>query len=461
VRSAEPSPALFTDLYELTMAQAYWRSGTTGPATFSLFFRKLPRDRGYLVAAGLEPVLDYLEQFRFTDADIIYLRSLGRFDDRFLEFLAGLRFTGDVRAMPEDTLFFPDEPVLEVTGPIIEAQLVETFVLNQVHLQTVLATKAARVRYAAGDRQVIDFGARRCHGVEGADTAARVGSLVGFDGTSNTLSAARYSIPPSRTMAHSFVCAFATEAESFRRYAKTFPNSTTLLVDTYDTVEGVRKALEVAAELRRAGHELRGVRLDSGDLLALSLETRRLADAAGFPKLQIFASGGLDEFEVDALVRAGAPIDAFGVGTKVGVSADAPYGDCAYKLVEYAGRSVLKLSPGKQTRPGPKQVFRYFEAGGRMSHDVVARAVEIPDGPRNPLLAAVMRDGKRLGTPVPLAESRRLFQTGFELLRDAHKALHAPEPYRVQFSEGFERLTQEVVTQTVQREPPARTSTSR
>jgi nicotinate phosphoribosyltransferase len=452
----EPSLALFTDLYELTMAQAYWQSSTTGSATFSLFFRKLPPDRGYLVAAGLEPVLGYLERFRFTDADIAYLRSLGRFDGRFLDFLSGVRFSGDVRAMPEGTLFFPDEPVLEVTGPIIEAQLVETFVVNQIHLHTILATKAARVRYAAGDRQVIDFGARRCHGVEAADVAARVGCLVGFDGTSNTMAAARYGIPPYGTMAHSFVCAFPTEVESFRRYARSFPDATTLLVDTYDTVEGVRKTLEVAAELRRKGHELRGVRLDSGDLLALSKETRRLADEAGFPRLQIFASGGLDEFEVDALVRAGAPIDGFGVGTKVGVSADAPHADCAYKLVEYAGRPVLKLSPRKQTRPGPKQVFRFSDPGGRTSHDVISCAGEAPDGPDEPLLTTVMRKGKRLGPPVPLAESRERFRAGFALFPDRHKALRSPEPYRVRFSEGLDRLTREVVAEALQRELPAR-----
>lgn len=451
---AEPSPALFTDLYELTMAQAYRQSDTTGLATFSLFFRKLPPDRGYLVAAGLEPVLGYLERFRFTDADVAYLRTLGRFDDRFLEFLSGLRFTGAVRAMSEGTLFFADEPVLEVTGPIVEAQLIETFVLNQVHLHTVLASKAARVRHAAGDRQVIDFGARRCHGVEAAVVAARVGSLVEFDGTSNTMTAARYGIPPYGTMAHSFVCAFPTEVESFRRYAESFPDATTLLVDTYDTIEGVRKALAVAGELRRGGHELRAVRLDSGDLLALSREARRLADAAGFPEIQIFASGGLDEFEVDALIRAGAPIDAFGVGTKVGVSADAPYGDCAYKLVEYAGRPVLKLSPGKQTRPGPKQVFRYHEFGGCMSYDVVTRADEMPDGPGNPLLAAVMQDGKRLGPPVGLPECRSLFRAGFALLPDRHKMLRAPEPYRVRVSDGLEQLTREM-TETLRRELPA------
>lgn len=453
--SANPSPALFTDLYELTMAQAYWQGGVTGPATFSLFFRKLPPDRGYLVAAGLEAVHGYLERFRFADADLAYLRSLRRFDGAFLDFLSRLRFTGTVRAVPEGTVFFPDEPVLEVTGPVVEAQLVETYLVNQVHLQTLLATKAARVRHAAGGRQVIDFGARRCHGTEAANLAARAGYLAGFDGTSNTMAAALYGIEPYGTMAHSFVCAFPTEVESFRRYAEAFPDSSTLLVDTYDTVEGVRKALAVAAELRRRGHEVRAVRLDSGDLLALSKAARGMADAAGFPGLKVFASGGLDEFEVDALVRAGAPIDGFGVGTKVGVSADAPCGDCAYKLVEYAGRPVLKLSPKKQTLPGPKQVFRHRGPGGRMLFDVIARADEVPEGDARPLLAEVMRGGERVGPPVPLAESHRRFAEEFAGLPEQQKALWSPEPFEVRISDQLRRLTQDVAAEVQRRELPS------
>jgi nicotinate phosphoribosyltransferase len=452
--SFDPSPALFTDLYELTMAQAYWQAGTTGPATFSLFFRKLPPARGYLVAAGLESVLGYLERFRFTDGDLAYLRSLGRFDERFLDFLAGVRFTGAARAMPEGTVFFSEEPVLEVTGPVIEAQLIETFVVNQVHVQTVLATKAARVRTAAGDRQVIDFGARRCHGTEAANLAARAGYLAGFDGTSNAMAAALYGIEPFGTMAHSFVCAFPSEEESFRRYAESFPDATTLLVDTYDTVEGVRKALVVAAELRRRGHEVRAVRLDSGDLLPLSQAARAMADAAGFPNLKVFASGGLDEFEVDDLVRAGAPIEAFGVGTKVGTSADAPCADCAYKLVEYAGRPVLKLSSKKQTLPGPKQVFRHRGPDGRMLYDLVARADEAPPGDIRPLLADVMRGGRRLGPSIPLVESRLRCRTEVASLPDRHKALGSPAPFEVRFSEKLARQTREVVSETRRRELP-------
>jgi nicotinate phosphoribosyltransferase len=447
-----PSPALFTDLYELTMAQAYWQSGTTAPATFSLFVRAYPPDRGYLVAAGLDTVLDYLEHFQFRPADLDYLRGLGRFDDRFLDALAGVRFTGDVRALPEGTIFFVNEPVLEVTGPVVEAQLVETFLVNQVNLQSILATKAARVMHAARGRQVIDFAARRCQGSEAADQFARVSYLVGFDGTSNTRAGARYGIPVWGTMAHSFVECFTSELEAFRQFAGSFPDTSTLLVDTYDTVEGTRKALAVAADLRRHGHELRAVRLDSGDLFDLSVKARRLADEAGFPNVQVFASGGLDEYEVDELLCAGAPIDGFGVGTKAGVSADAPLADCAYKLVEYDGRPVLKLSPRKQTLPGPKQVYRRRDAAGQCLGDVIASAGEPPPEGAEPLLAPVMVGGERFGRPEPLAAARERFRREFAALPERHKALRSPERYGVQVSEHLEGLTRRVVEETKRRE---------
>jgi nicotinate phosphoribosyltransferase len=447
-----PSPALFADLYELTMAQAYWRSGTTAPATFSLFVRAYPPDRGYFIAAGLEGVLDYLEHFRFTPADLDSLHGLGRFNDQFLDVLAGLRFTGDVRALPEGTVFFVNEPVLEVTAPVIEAQLVETFLVNQVNVQTLLATKAARVRHAARDRQVIDFAARRCHGTEAADLFARAGYLAGFDGTSNTRAGARFGIPVSGTMAHSFVCCYPSEAESFRQFARSFPDATILLVDTYDTVAGVRKAAAVAAELRRQGHELRAVRLDSGDLRGLSVQARRILDEAGLPGVKVFASGGLDEYEVDELLRAGAPIDGFGVGTRVGVSADAPLTDCAYKLVQYAGRPVLKLSPKKQTLPGPKQVYRYRGAAGQYDYDVIAGADEPAPLGAEPMLTPVMARGKRLQPAEPLATARERFRREFAALPDGHKALRSPARYEVRVSSRLEALTRHVVEETKRRE---------
>ncbi len=447
-----PSLALFTDLYELTMAQAYWQSGTTAPATFSLFFRKYPPNRAYFVCAGLADVLDYLENFRFTPPDLEYLRSLKRFDPTFLEYLAGLRFTGSMRAMSEGELCFVNEPVLEVTAPVIEAQLVETFLLNQVNLQTILATKAARVRHAGRDRQVVDFAARRAHGTDAANKLARVSYLAGFDATSSVLAGALYGIPVSGTMAHSFITSFTSEGESFRQFARSFPDSSIFLVDTYDTLEGTKKAIAVAQEMKRQGHRLLAIRLDSGDLLDLAKRTRALLDEAGLREVRIFASGGLDEFEVDALLGAGAPIDGFGVGTKVGVSADAPLTDCAYKQVEYDGRPVLKLSTKKQTLPGPKQVFRFRDTQGNCLRDVIAGADEPPPAGAEPLLDEVLRHGKRRHPDPSLAELREQFRERFARLPARHKVLTAPQQYDVQLNPKLAGLQQTVARQTAARE---------
>jgi nicotinate phosphoribosyltransferase len=451
MRYADLSLGLFTDLYELTMAQAYWQSGQTASASFSLFFRRYPPDRGYFVLAGLADVLDYLESLHFTTSDLDYLRSLNRFDLDFLEYLAHVRFTGSVRAMPEGTIFFVNEPVIEVTGPVIESQLVETFLVNQINLQTILATKASRVVHAARGRELVDFAARRAHGVEAADKLARVSYLVGFDSTSNTLAGARYGVPVSGTMAHSYILSFQSEIDSLRQFARSFPDTSTFLVDTYDSLEGTRKAVVVAREMRNQGNQLRGIRLDSGDLLDLSRKARAILDDAGFPEVQIFASGGLDEFEVDELLRAGASIDAFGVGTKVGVSADAPWTDCAYKLVEYAGRPVLKLSTGKQTLPGRKQVFRYCEPAGTYRRDVIAQAEEKPDEGK-PLLSDVMKAGSRVMPEPKLDELRTRFRQEFAYLPQRHKLLRAPEPYDVRISTELEQLRQRVVAEVTARE---------
>jgi nicotinate phosphoribosyltransferase len=449
--SRQLSAALFTDFYELTMAQAYWQSGQTAPGTFSLFFRKYPPDRGYFVFAGLEDVLNYLEGFRFSVADIDHLRSLNRFDVGFLDYLQQLRFTGSVRSMPEGTLFFINEPVIEVTASVIEAQLMETFIVNQVNLQTILATKASRVVYAARGRQLIDFAARRTQGVEAANKLTRVSYLVGFDGTSNTMGGALHGIPVSGTMAHSYIMSFHSEVESFRHFARSFPDTSTFLVDTYDTLEGTRKAVVIAREMREQGHELQAIRLDSGDMLDLSRKTRALLDEAGLSEVQIFASGGLDEFEVDALVRARAPIDAFGVGTKVGVSADAPWTDCAYKLVEYDGRPVLKLSSKKQTLPGAKQIVRYRDSEGMFLRDILAPADE-PVNEVETLLGEVMRDGKRLWPSLALEELRQRFRREFACLPERHKALKSPEPYEVVISEELQSLQRRVIEEVKRRE---------
>jgi nicotinate phosphoribosyltransferase len=450
--SPVPSLGLFTDQYELMMAQAYWQNGMTGLATFSLFFRKYPANRGYFVFMGLADVLEYLEAFRFLPGDIDYLRSLRRFDEGFLEYLGNLRFSGSVRAMPEGAIFFVNEPVIEVTAPVLEAQLLETFIVNQVNMQSILTTKAARVIHAARGKQVVDFAARRTHGLEAANKMARVAYLAGFHGTSNVLAGALYGIPTFGTMAHSFVTACASEIESFRIFARSFPDVTTLLVDTYDSLEGTKKAILVGQEMKRQGHRFLGIRLDSGDLLDLARKTRALLDEAGFPEVEIIASGGLDEYEVDALRKADAPIDVFAVGTKVGVSADAPMTDCAYKLVAYGGRPVLKLSPKKQTLPGPKQVFRFRDREGRYERDVIGCLEEPTMNEAEGILQEVMKAGKRL-RPVPSLEKlRQCFQVEFAVLPEPYKALISPQVYNVTLSEKLKQLGQVVIEEARKRE---------
>jgi nicotinate phosphoribosyltransferase len=414
--------ALFADLYELTMAASYFREDMRQRATFSLFVRTLPAARSFLVAAGLEDVLEYLRGFAFTPDALAYLERLGMFDRAFLGYLAGLRFTGTVRALPEGTVVFPDEPLLEVTAPLIEAQLVETAVMNICHLQTVLASKAARVVLAARGKPVIDFGLRRTHGIDAGLKAARASHIAGVVMTSNVLAAKHYGIGPSGTMAHSYITAFPREIDAFRAYARAFPDRAILLIDTYDTVAGAHKAAAVARELAASGHRLTGVRLDSGDLLTLSREVRRVLDDAGCREVRVFASGGLDEDAIDRLLAAGAPIDAFGIGTRMNVSADAPYVDMAYKLVQHDGRDVLKLSPGKETWPGEKQVYRRLGPDGRFSGDVLALADEPSPAPdAEAMLQPVMVDGRLVAAHPPLTAIRD---------RCAHQLAALPEAVR-------------------------------
>lgn len=371
---------LRTDLYELRMAASYLRRGMTGPATFSLFVRRLPHRRGFLVAAGLAEVLAFLEGFAFADDELGYLRESVGLDEPTLATLAGLRFTGDVWAVPEGRVVFADEPLLEVTAPLAEAQLVETVVLNLVTFQTTVASKAARCRLAAGGAQVVDFAFRRTHGIDAGAGVARASAIAGFAATSHVEAARRYGLPPSGTMAHSYVEAFRDERAAFRAFATDFPTNPIFLVDTYDTPAGVRAAVDVIAELGLTGPV--GVRLDSGDLAVLARQAREILDGAGLRQARIVASGSLDEDVIAALVSRGAPIDAYGVGTRMGVSYDAPSLDSAYKLVEYAGRPVLKQSPGKATLPGPKQVFRDPTGAGA---DIVGLRDEPPPAGREPL----------------------------------------------------------------------------
>ena len=433
--SQDASQSLFTDLYELTMAQAYWQAGVMGEACFSLFVRRLPTNRGYLVFAGLEDMLDALSNLRFSEDDIDYLRSMSLFDDGFLDYLADLRFTGCARAMPEASIFFANEPVIEVRAPVIEAQIAETLLLNLFNAQTMLATKAARVVEAADGRTVVDFAARRTQGRDAAMKFARASYIAGFAGTSNVLASKRYGIPPVGTMAHSFITSFDSEPEAFSAYASSFPDNSTFLVDTYDTVQGVRSAIMVAREMRERGHELNAVRLDSGDLLALSIEARAMLDAADLTNVQVLASGGLDEYEIDRLLSGGAAIDGFGVGTNVGSSADYPWLDCVYKMVEYDGKPTMKLSEDKETLVGAKQVFRQVDADGMYAGDVVGCADEgTPDGTRA-LLTEVMRDGRRIQGAASLAELRRRCAAEIGRLPAAHRRISSRGEYPVAVSD--------------------------
>lgn len=433
------APELVTDLYELTMAASYFREGMSGEATFSLFIRDYPPDRAYFVSAGLQHLIEILSDFRFSRESLDYLRSLGKFSPQFLDFLRGLRFRGSVRGIAEGRIFFSQEPIVEVTASIIEAQVIETLVLNVVQLETLLATKAARVVQAASGKGLIDFGMRRTHGVDAAVKAARASYIAGFAGTSNLLAGKIYGIPVFGTMAHSYVTSFQREMDSFLAFARAFPGNTVLLIDTYDTVAGAVKAAEVAGILAGEGKKLVGVRLDSGDMNELSQKVRQVLDRAGFPDVSVMASGNLDEFKVDALVRAGAEIDFYAVGTRMGVSSDAPYLDIAYKLVEYDGRPVLKLSSGKKTWIGRKQVYRHRGADGQMSHDSVC-LLDAGNPGGEPLLELVMRNGKPVCEPEPLDTIRKRFAQERENLPDKYRLIRAPAQYPVEVCEALREL---------------------
>ena len=437
------SLALLTDLYQLTMAQTYFQSQRLDPATFSLFIRSYPPNRGYFVAAGLQDVLEFLEQFAVDSTGIDYLHSRRLFADDFLDLLKGLKFTGDVWAIPEGRLAFKDEPFLEVTAPIIEAQIVETFIINQVNLQSLIATKAARCVHAAGGRAVVDFALRRAHGIDAGMKVARASYLAGFTGTSNVRAGQEYGIPIVGTMAHSFVSSFEREMDAFRAFIASFPNNSILLIDTYDTLAGARKAVEIAKEIATNGQPLQGVRIDSGDLKKLAIEVRRIFDEAGLKSVKIIGSGGLDEFDLADFTVADVPYDSYGVGTKMGVSADAPWFDIAYKLVEYDERPVLKLSTGKVSWPGKKQVFRMRDERGQLQKDVIAlREENIPGA--DPLLQKVMASGEVAVRCPTLEEIRDNFMGEFKRLSDPIKAIRNPASYPVEISPQLTKLREEV-----------------
>lgn len=429
---------LLTDLYELTMAQGYFQERHNDTATFSLFIRKYPPQRGYLICCGLQSVLEFLEGFSFSADAVDRLRATRIFSDAFLEYLASLHFTGTVRAIPEGRLFFRDEPLLEVTAPIIEAQLVETLIINQMNLQCLIATKAARCVHAAHGREVVDFALRRTQGVDAGMKVARASYIAGATATSNVLAGVTCGIPLSGTMAHSFVSSFDEEIDAFRAFCRSFPERSILLIETYDAIAGAHKAVQVAREMATRGQRLRGVRIDSGDLLTLGLEVRRILDEAGLHDVQMVGSGGLDEYDLEELSQASAPYNAYGIGTKMGISADGPWTDMAYKLASYGGRPVLKLSAGKVSLPGAKQVHRFVE-DGRLHHDVIALEEDAPmEG--EPLLEPVMANG-RLAKPLPsLSEIRERCREELARLGDRHRAIRDPEPFAVMLSPGLQSL---------------------
>ncbi|WP_314225031.1 nicotinate phosphoribosyltransferase [Streptomyces zaehneri] len=431
------SDAATTDLYEVTMVMSYLQEGMTGPATFSLFVRDLPPGRGFLISAGLESALDYLSGFHVGPEDVDAFASALHRPPRDLRSLLGMEFTGRVRAVPEGRVVLAGEPLLEVTAPLPQAQLVETYVLNQLSHQTAIASKAARCVLAAAGRPVVDFSLRRAHGPQAGFQAARLGALAGFAGTSNVAAATALGIPAVGTMAHSFVEAFSCEEDAFRAFARSHPGPVTLLVDTYDTEGGVLVAARVLRDLDRGPGC--AVRLDSGDLGGLAVRARAALDGAGLTDVRIVASGGLDEYALDDLVRSGAPIDTYAVGTRVGVSADAPYLDSAYKMVEYDGRPVMKLSSAKVTAPGPKQVFRRPGCA-----DVICLADEQPPEEALPLLETVMRDGRRTGGPATLDECRARCAADLDGLPPAARRIRAPVAPRAVASEGLSELTARV-----------------
>lgn len=427
--------ALLVDLYELTMMQAYWAHGIEGRATFDLFVRRLPAARNFLLVAGLETALGLLEGLRFTSEDLEFLSRTGLFDPGFLDRLERFRFAGDVEAMAEGTVAFAGEPLLRLTAPLLEAQFFESLLMNQIHVQTLLASKAARVVLAAGGRRVVDFGMRRMHGVDAAVAGARAYWIAGLDGTSNVLAGQLYGIPIVGTMAHSFVQCHARELDAFRAFAETYPE-TVLLVDTYDSVQGVERVIELARELGDA-FRVRGIRLDSGDLVELSRDARRRLDGAGLPAVGIFASGNLDEYRVAEIVGAAAPIDAFGVGTRLGTSEDAPNLDLVYKLAQLDGRPLIKLSTDKATLPGIKQVWRRLDDRGLFRGDIIGLAGEELDG--QALLEPRMRGGTRvMDPPEELSAARRRAAEQLASLPAAIRALAPAEaPYPVEVSEAL------------------------
>ncbi len=430
--------ALLTDLYQLNMVQAYRESGQTDTAVFEFFVRKLPPQRSFLLAAGLEQALEFLEGLRFADEELDWLASSGRFSARLIDYLANFRFSGDVHAMPEGTVFFPNEPILRVTAPLPEAQLVETRLINVLHFQSLIATKAARMALLAPNKLLVDFGLRRAHGAEAGLLAARASYIAGFAGTATVLAEKAFGIPVYGTMAHSFVQSFDDETAAFEAFARARPQGLVLLIDTYDTEAAARKVVALAPRLAAQGIRIGGVRIDSGDLVALSRSVRKILDDGGLNDTTIFVSGGIEEDSLAAFARERAPIDGIGIGTSLATSSDAPALDCAYKLQEYAGLPRRKRSAGKATWPGRKQVWRRYDADGRMAADILSAADDLHDG--QSLIVPVMQGGRRIDPQPALQEIRARARRDLARLPAGSEALAPRVAYPVEVADSLRQL---------------------
>ena len=421
------------------MAAGYHNRRLCEPATFSLFIRKYPPQRNYFIAAGLQDCLQELEELRFSDEDLSFLEGTKLFPPEFLSYLERFTFTGDVFALPEGTIFFANEPILEITAPLIEAQIIETFLLNTIGFQTLIASKAARCVHSAEGRQLIDFSLRRTQGHDAGLKVARSTFIAGFHGTSNVLAGKEYGLPISGTMAHSYVQAFGGDFEAFSSFAEVFPEKSVFLIDTFDTLSGASEAVKVAQKMKQSGHALLGVRLDSGDMVQLSIQVRNLLDKAGLEQVKIFASGGFDEFKIMEVLGAGATIDAFGVGTSLGVSADTPFLDIVYKLVRYGQRNVRKFSPGKQTLGGAKQVFRFHDKDGLFKKDVIGfRNEKFANG--TALLKPVMVSGQMIRPYPSLNEIHQYFSSSFAFFPVKYKDISTIKIYPAEISPRLREL---------------------
>jgi len=445
----ERSSALLTDLYQINMMQAYLDRGATDTAVFELFARNLPPRRRFLVAAGLEQALQFLETLQFSETEIEWLKSTGRFRPNLIDYLSSLRFTGDVHAMPEGTVFFANEPILRVTAPLPQAQLVESRLINIMHYQILIAAKAARMMLAAPNKVLVDFGFRRAHGAEAGLMAARASYLTGFAGTATVLAGEEFGIPIYGTMAHSFIESFDDESAAFAAFAQSRPDNLVFLIDTYDVEAAARKVVALAPKLQQAGITIRGVRLDSGDLIALSRSVRAILDAGGLRAVTIFASGGLDEDQLAVFARENAPIDGLGIGTAMTTSSDVPALDIVYKLQEYVGVPRRKRSANKATWPGRKQVWRRYGADGRMAADLLAldapkQGGVVPKESGEPLVRLVMQNGKRVAPPPSLDDIRRHSKREFERLPEALQRLTPDAAYPVEIADALRNLADEV-----------------